>query len=432
MLGPLTVLLLRGARRAAVILSLCALPACGVTTDALGEAPDRQRPSNPPGDGLLEPLTGPSSYPNEFSQLLGKSDAEIHFKIEQTFAKLFFGADDERIYEPVPPDQASIWDTFNGDLRTEGLGYGMMIAVQLDKRPIFDRIWTFTKNARAYPPGHAYEGYFRSMCASLASSTGWAECADPFGHQQIVMALIFAHNRWGMLPDSLDYATDAHALLRVMREKKAATDVAGRTVTPMFDPVRKLVYHLPNDTSRNKTRPSIEMPAYYELWAEATQDPFWKEAAAAAREHWKLAANANTGLVPARSDFDGNPDEEFPLFMPEAYRFYINVVLDFIWFSRDDEWHVSNSNRVLQFFTSQGVDDYGTAYTTDGMVQNPDREPALVLVNGITAGAASMPGRKEFMEEVWNYEIPAGRNVYYQGLMKLLGLLILGGQYRVY
>jgi oligosaccharide reducing-end xylanase len=34
-----------------------------------------------------------------------------------------------------------IEDIGNGDVRTEGMSYGMMIAVQLGKREEFDRLW---------------------------------------------------------------------------------------------------------------------------------------------------------------------------------------------------------------------------------------------------------------------------------------------------
>lgn len=34
-----------------------------------------------------------------------------------------------------------IEDILNNDVRTEGMSYGMMIAVQLDKKTEFDRLW---------------------------------------------------------------------------------------------------------------------------------------------------------------------------------------------------------------------------------------------------------------------------------------------------
>ena len=49
-------------------------------------------------------------------------------------------------------DQAEIRDTFhNDDIRTEGFGYAMMIAVQLDKRTEFDRMWTYVKSHAQLP-----------------------------------------------------------------------------------------------------------------------------------------------------------------------------------------------------------------------------------------------------------------------------------------
>ena len=36
-------------------------------------------------------------------------------------------------------------DTGNLDARTEGMSYGMMMAVQMDRKDIFDRLWLFSK-----------------------------------------------------------------------------------------------------------------------------------------------------------------------------------------------------------------------------------------------------------------------------------------------
>ena len=69
----------------------------------------------------------------------------------------------------------------------------MMIAIQLDKRSEFDRLWTFaeTQKKQTDPPRR---GYFESSCDGL---TGTERCDDPFGEFQMVTALIFANDRWG-------------------------------------------------------------------------------------------------------------------------------------------------------------------------------------------------------------------------------------------
>lgn len=85
-------------------------------------------------------------YRNLFAELLNKSDAEVQAKIEAAWQQLFYGDDDtQRVYYPVGDDMAYILDTGNDDVRSEGMSYGMMIAVQLDKQEEFDRIWKWAK-----------------------------------------------------------------------------------------------------------------------------------------------------------------------------------------------------------------------------------------------------------------------------------------------
>lgn len=50
-------------------------------------------------------------------------------------------------------------DLNNHDARTEGLSYGMMIAVQLNKKGVFDRIWRWSKKYLLHQEGPR-EAYF--------------------------------------------------------------------------------------------------------------------------------------------------------------------------------------------------------------------------------------------------------------------------------
>jgi oligosaccharide reducing-end xylanase len=174
------------------------------------------------------------------------------------------------------------------------------------------------------------------------------------------------------------------------------------------------------------------MPAYYELWAQATGDSFWTEAAESARAYWKLAAHPTTGLMPVRAHFDGTPVAEWDTFAPEAYRTHLNMALDQIWFD-SDAWLVEESERLLGFFTAEGIADYGKEYTLDGAtVVNAAHDVALVAANGTTALIATTDDRLAFIQAVWDIEPPTGPGRYYSGVLYLLALLTLSGEYRVY
>jgi oligosaccharide reducing-end xylanase len=399
-----------------------AAAACTSTKDSVGH--------NGPGGITLKPLNRPATYVNPFKDWLGKTDAEITSRVDLAFEQLFHGdALSEAIFIPVPPDQAYIYDFFHQDVRTEGIGWGMIVAVELNKRDEFDRLWRYSKAAIRFDTGTS-QGYFLSSCDT---ESGKEPCTDPFGMQQFVTALLFAHDRWGST-GSVDYATDVIALLDVMRHKEKADGAVADNVTNVFDPVTHLPYDFPDAGSAGRTRPSIVMPAYYELWAQATSDPFWSRAAQAGRELLKKSAHPITGLLPVRSTFEGTAvsGSGSGSFQPEAYRAQINIALDEIWAPGREPWNVDEADRVLGFFTDVGFDAYGTSYRLNGEVLNPAREPSLQATNGITAAASTAVNKQAFVQVVWDMTTPFGPVRYYQGIVYMLALLVLSGKYVIW
>ena len=171
----------------------------------------------------------------------------------------------------------------------------MLIAVELDHRPELDSLWTFAKESLRVQSGSA-SGYFTSFCENAAVMT--VTCLDPFGLQQMTMALILAHDRYtlaGAPHGAVDYATDARDLLTLMRHKVDENGGVKDGVTDTFDQATSLVFDFPNTSAAGVGRPSIEMPGYYDLWAQATGDPFWTMAARAARDYWRRTANPTHG-----------------------------------------------------------------------------------------------------------------------------------------
>jgi len=223
--------------------------ACSSTTDSLGY--------NGPGGIKLQPIHGPATYPNVLADDLGKSDAEINEKIHDAFDQLFHGdSNTQAIYFTTEVGQAYIKDIYHNDVRTEGVGLGMMICVQLNKRDEFDKLWRYAKENMQVKSGPG-AGYFNSVCEAAT------ECLDPFGLQQMVMALLFAHDRWNGMTATVDYAAEVIALFDLMRHKLESTDggiVDGGIVdgaNNTFDPETALVFDLPNETTPPRTRPSI-------------------------------------------------------------------------------------------------------------------------------------------------------------------------------
>lgn len=82
-------------------------------------------------------------YRNLFAEAGYKQD-DIDAKLKEVFDGVFYGPD--KVYFEVGDSMAYISDIKNHDVRTEGMSYGMMIAVQFDRKDIFDRLWRWGKS----------------------------------------------------------------------------------------------------------------------------------------------------------------------------------------------------------------------------------------------------------------------------------------------
>jgi oligosaccharide reducing-end xylanase len=416
---------------------LLSLPACESTVDHLGFDPVDGGGGGTGGmtaEPQLTPLTGPTDYPNLFRDLLGKTEQEITDKLDAAYAQLFTGdPNSEAIYYELDESHAEVRDIFHGgDVRTEGIGYAMLINAQFynfapdpAKKDVFDKLWRRAKIANAATGANA--GYFVSVCDDVGGSK--SPCVDPFGYQQFTMALIFAHDLWGS-DGAIDYEADALALLDVMLNKQGQNMGIVDDVLNTFDAETKLVFDVPNVSASGYTRPAVEMPAYYDLWGQATGNPFWAEAAAAGRAYLERVAHPTTGLTPVRATFSGELMNEWRAFTAEAYRTHLNVTLDHIW-SGTTPWPTTECDRLLGFFEEIGVDTYVGSYEIDGTPIDRTRENALIFANGIAAVPSTRAGRTAFVQAVWDLEPPSGVLRYYAGLLDLLSLLTLSGRLRV-
>ena len=81
-------------------------------------------------------------YRSVFAEM-GHPQSEVDAKLESIFQEVFYGPD--KVYFEVGDDMAYMSDVKNFDARTEGMSYGMMVTVQLDKKAEFDRLFRWAK-----------------------------------------------------------------------------------------------------------------------------------------------------------------------------------------------------------------------------------------------------------------------------------------------
>jgi oligosaccharide reducing-end xylanase len=373
-------------------------------------------------------------YRNLFSDLLGKNEAEVKAKISSTFDQLFYGSNDsQRVYYPVEPDMGYIEDVLNKDVRTEGMSYGMMITVQLNKNTEFDRLWKWAKTYMQHRSGPR-KNFFAWHCMTSGSMLDSNAASD--GEEWFVTALFLASARWGDGEGIFNYKAEAQAILDAMLHQKENPENDGR-ITDMFDKKEKQVVFVPSVQAAGFTDPSYHLPHYYELWARwATRDnQFWCDAASASRTLLQKAADSTTGLSPDYANFNGTPITPWPGghddFRFDAWRVAMNVSMDYVWFAKD-AWAVTEANRLLNFFSSQGVGTYGNQYTLKGEKLSSDHSPGLVAMNAVAALISTNSNRKEFVQDFWDTPVPSRLYRYYDGMLYMLGMLQVSGNFRVY
>ena len=390
-------------------------------------------------------------YRNLFAED-GHSKSEIQAKIKAAYKQLFHGdAQTEAIAFSAGKNANGplmyVTDWANHDVRTEGMSYGMMITVQLNKKKEFNAIWNWAKTYMYItdPKAPSYQ-FFAWSCKT--DGTHNSEGAAPDGESYFAMALLFASNRWGDGKGIYDYRAEAETLLTAMVHRPAisAPGKHGQhTVGPMMNPDPPMILFVPEVSPEPFTDPSYHLPAFYELWAkwgpEADRE-FWARTAEVSREFFVKTTHPQTGLAPSYANFDGTPHiNRFPQsgqFGYDAWRTASNWAVDWSW------WHKAPSeqelsDRIQKFFAEQGIDKYGPVYSLDGKdmgatpgLTHEDHPAGLVGTNAVAGLAATDRERaKQFTEALWNTPIPSGQNRYYDGLLYLMSLMHLSGEFRI-
>ena len=366
-------------------------------------------------------------YRNLFKEL-GYSDAEIDKKVESAWQKFFYGTDEERIYYPVGEDMAYIYTADTDDVRSEGMSYGMMICVQMDKQEEFNRLWKWAKTYMQHKSGQ-YEGYFAWQMNKDGKIKDDTPAAD--GEEYFATSLLFASARWGNGKGIYNYNKEAQEILTTMLHQ--ADDGVG---VNMFDRTHKMPVFCPIGNAATFSDPSYHLPAFYEVWAiKAEQDnDFWREAAEASRQHFKDATNEKTGLGPDYSEYSGTAKHEgnHADFRFDAWRIAANIACDYAWWAQDS-WATTHANRIQSFFYDQGVDSYGNQWSLDGKnLNSPDHSPGLVAMNATASLASSDKKSWSFLEDLWNISPTTGKYRYYDGCLYMMGLLHCSGKFRAY
>lgn len=385
------------------------------------------------------------NFRNLFAEI-GHSHTAIRQKLDRGFQHLFMGDPrTEAVYYAAGSNTngplAYILDIHNNDVRSEGMSYGMMIAVQLGRKREFDALWNWSKSFMYHSrSNHPARGYFAWSIRTNGVAND--EMPAPDGEEYFATALFFASHRWNDGKGIYNYKAEANQLLHdfLHRETISGRTISGvQTGVNLFDVEHAMVRFTPDFPNRNHTDPSYHLPGFYELWALWGPDrdrAFWARAASVSRDFFERSAHPQTGLTPDYANFDGtpwranwNPGSEH--FQFDAWRCAMNWSFDWAWWARDERAQ-RRSDRLQSFFERQGIGRYASRYTLSGEPRGSEHNLGLVAMNAVASLAATDPRARRFVEELWNAEPPSGSYRYYDGMLYLLALLHCSGEFKIW
>lgn len=360
----------------------------------------------------------------------GYSADEIENKVNDTFYEIFEGFG--RFFFDGLNDTSYFMDTGNCDARTEGMSYGMMMCVMMDRKDYFDRMWKFSHDFMYMDEG-PLKGYFAWSVAPDGKKNAFGPAPD--GEEFYAMALLFAHNKWGSGQGLYNYKKWGQDILRTVIHHRI----------PMWTADNHLIKFVPGSPFSD---PSYHLPHFYDYFAKWSFDcdkNFWKKAAEASRNYLVISANKKTGMHPEYAQFDGTPDHtvHFPggdpqfndhgCYFSDAYRTIANMGLDVLW-NGPQKGYSEIADNLISFFADIDSADY-MKYEIDG---TPTQFKALhpvgmlaTLAQGTMAcSEKARPACEKIIQRFWETKLREGERRYYDNCLYLFAVLALSGKYK--
>ena len=290
------------------------------------------------------------------------------------------------------------------------MSYGLMIAVQFDRKDIFDRLWRWSKKYMQHQEG-LLKGYFAWSCQTDGTRNAQGPASD--GELYYVTSLIFASNRWGN-STGINYLAEAQNILNCSMQK-----IGMERVAPLINLEHQLITFTPDPFGGRFTDPSYHIPAFYEVWARWAEDgrsEFWRVCARKSREYLHKSIHPVTGLNPDYNNYDGtllgSKRVIGDAFRFDSWRVPMNIALDYSWACADRKWQQEYGNKIQNFFYSQGIDSFVDQYNVDGTTvtellgaggyKKLRHSLGLVATTAAVSLVCTHDKSREFVDRLWN------------------------------
>ncbi|MFN6946194.1 MAG: glycosyl hydrolase family 8, partial [Cytophagaceae bacterium] len=300
---------------------------------------------------------------------------------------------------------------------SEGIAYGMLLAVYAADKALFDGLWAYYK---ANSNGNGIMHWRINGCSGVSGANGATDA-----ELDASMALLLAENQWPTINTPYDYAVEATTLITKIRDFEMDHARGQAKNGDGWDP---------NSTCRN---PSYQSPAYYRAFADHVpgQASFWNNAVNGGYALINNNAHATTGLVSDWSDVNGirnTCNGGFDGYGYDACRFPWRMAQDVIWNNANSARTLCD--RMTNYLKTQGANNVRGPVNQNGSGGGAHNATfvstyALAVVGTTTANQA-------FMNEMYTRTVqivdPVQANYpsgYFGNTLRAMSLFMMSGNF---
>lgn len=295
--------------------------------------------------------------------------------------------------------------TGSEQVASEGIAYGMLLAVGIGDRETFDGLWQYYREHRN---GNGLMNWLYAPCGGQQGGNG-ASDAD----LDAAMALILADNRWGGLVE------DARTLVAAIGTHETQICDNGEIVLKPGDAW--------GGCGGDTVNPSYFSPAYYRRFALLQTDraDFWNQFTTDTYEMLAGMQEQAGGLLPDWGFGDGRADDgDRGQYGYEAVRAPWRIALDLAWSGSDQPR--TFLKRMSETIDARG----GIAAMADQESFEDKRNSAFLGSLSLSAVAVDQAKFDAYVREWETYE-ELDDQWYYQASLRVLFLMTAGGYFPV-
>jgi endo-1,4-beta-D-glucanase Y len=283
----------------------------------------------------------------------------------------------------------------SGGTVSEGIGYGMIAAVYMSDRPTFDGLWGYAKSH------FDADGLMNWQISSSGSIVGMNSATD--ADEDMAWALLMASDQWS----STTYLDDARAVIDAIY----GTAIAGDgTIKP----------DKYGGTNGTQYDPDYFSPAYYRVFARATDNPAWS-GIIIDRGYTLLASlSGPNGLVPNSTDTGTLSTSSN--YGYNSCRMPWRIAMDYCF--NGEARAKTYLDKIGPFFGNIGASNIGDGYTNSGSQASGNHNMAFIG----PAGTAGMDNLQSLLDGAFMFGANgAGDSAYFTNTLRVVTMIMMSG-----